>query len=46
MTGGKDAREKAQLLSGPVREEMFKKARRADTAAHIAEWASSPGAPR
>lgn len=37
----KDAREKAMLLSGPAREEMFKKARRAETAADIDEWASS-----
>jgi hypothetical protein len=39
----KAAREKAMLLSGPAREELFKKARRAETAAHIDEWASSPG---
>jgi hypothetical protein len=38
------AREKAdQLPSGEEREGLLKKARRADTTAHINEWADSPG---
>lgn len=37
------AREQAQSATGPEREELIKKARQADTAAHIDEWASSPG---
>ena len=39
----KQAHEKAMLSSGPEREELMKKARRAETAAHIDEWASSSG---
>jgi hypothetical protein len=40
----KEAREKADSLpSGQEREEMLKKARRADTAAGIDDWANSPG---
>jgi hypothetical protein len=39
----KRAREKAMQLSGPEREELMKKASRAETAAHIDEWANSPG---
>lgn len=39
----KEARERAILSSGPEREEFFKRARRAETAAHINEWANSPG---
>jgi hypothetical protein len=39
-----DARDKANLLPpGPERDILLKKARQADTAAHIDEWASSPG---
>jgi hypothetical protein len=38
------AREKAeQLPPGEKREGLLKKARQAETAAHIDEWASSPG---
>lgn len=38
------ARKKARLLdAGIERDELLKKARRADTAAHIDEWANSPG---
>lgn len=40
----KQALDKASHLpSGPERDELLKKARRADTAAHIDEWANSPG---
>ena len=40
----KDVREKAeQLRPGPDREALLDKARRADIAAHIVEWANSPG---
>jgi hypothetical protein len=36
------AREKAKFLeSGMERDELLKKARRADTAAHIDDWANS-----
>jgi ClpP class serine protease len=37
------AREKAKSLGGLEREELLKKARQADTAAHIDAWANSPG---
>ena len=37
-------REKASLLRpGAERDELLRKARRADTAAHLDEWATSPG---
>ena len=40
----KEALDKAQYLpSGPERDDLLKKARRADTASHIDEWATSPG---
>jgi hypothetical protein len=40
----KEALDKAQHLpSGTERDELLKKARRADTASHIDEWANSPG---
>jgi hypothetical protein len=40
----RDVREKAsQLKPGPEKDELLKKARQADTAAHLDEWASSPG---
>ena len=40
----KDAREKAaQLIPGVERDNMLRKARQADTAAHINDWANSPG---
>ena len=39
-----DVRKKAGVLPpGPAREDMIRKARQADTAAHIEEWANSPG---
>jgi hypothetical protein len=38
-----EARDKAKMVAGPERDELLKKARRADTAAHIDEWANSPG---
>lgn len=38
------AREKAaRLRPGAERDELLRKARQADTAAHLDEWASSPG---
>jgi hypothetical protein len=38
------AREKAeQLPPGEEREDLLKKVRQAETAAHIDDWASSPG---
>jgi len=33
----------AQLPPGPEREALIKKARQADIAAHLNEWAKSPG---
>ncbi len=40
----KDAREKASRLPpGPEREQMLRKARQADTAAHLDDWANSSG---
>jgi hypothetical protein len=39
----KEALDKARTATGPEREELLKKARRADTASHIDEWANSPG---
>jgi hypothetical protein len=33
----------SQLPNGPERDDMLRKARRADTAAHIDDWAKSPG---
>ena len=38
-----EAREKAKSVAGVERDELLKKARRADTAAHIDDWANSPG---
>ncbi|MCA6121250.1 hypothetical protein J6500_04920 [Bradyrhizobium sp. WSM 1704] len=39
-----DSLEQAKNLpAGPEREELLKKARRADTAAHIDQWAASSG---
>lgn len=38
-----EAREKANSAVGTERDELLKKARRADTAAHIDDWVSSPG---
>jgi hypothetical protein len=44
MWFAKDVREKAeQLRPGPEQEAILDKARRADVAAHIVEWANSPG---
>jgi hypothetical protein len=39
----KEIREKAEQLSGPERDALLKKARQADTAAHIDDWANSLG---
>jgi hypothetical protein len=39
-----EVREKAsQLRPGPEQEALLKRARQADTAAHIDDWANSPG---
>ena len=39
-----EARQKAtELPPGPERDEMLKKARRADTASHLDAWVNSPG---
>jgi hypothetical protein len=39
-----EVREKAlQLRPGPERDALLKKARQADTAANLDEWANSPG---
>lgn len=38
-----EARGKAKLVVGAERDELLKKARRADTAAHIDDWVNSPG---
>ena len=35
--------EAAELRPGPEREALLKRARIADTAAHVDEWANSPG---
>jgi len=40
----KAAREKAALLPpGAEKDELLRKARQADTTAHLDEWANSPG---
>jgi hypothetical protein len=40
----KDVRDKAaKLRPGIERDQLLKKARQADTAAHLDEWANSPG---
>ena len=40
----RDAREKASLLPpGPEKEQMLRKARQADTASHLDDWANSSG---
>jgi hypothetical protein len=36
-----EARARARFVMGPERDELLKKARRADTAAHIHDWANS-----
>jgi hypothetical protein len=39
-----EARGKAsQLGPGPEKDDLLKKARQADTAAHLDDWANSPG---
>ncbi|WP_298253734.1 hypothetical protein [Bradyrhizobium sp.] len=38
-----EAREKAKLLTGNERDDLLKKARQAETAANINDWANSPG---
>ena len=43
MVFAKGARKKASSLPpGPERDEMLRKASRADTAAHLDDWANSP----
>ena len=43
-TFAKDVRDKAEALpAGPEKEELLKRARQADTASHIDEWANSTG---
>jgi hypothetical protein len=40
----KRLREEAKLLApGALREELIRKARRAETASHLNEWLTSPG---
>ena len=40
----KEVREKAALLRpGPEKDALLRKARQADTAAHLEDWANSPG---
>jgi hypothetical protein len=40
----KDARERAaRVKSGFERDDLLRKARQAETAAHLDEWANSPG---
>ena len=40
----KRLREEARLLSpGPVRDEMLRRARQAETGSHMSEWLRSPG---
>ena len=40
----KEVREKASgLRPGPEQDALLKKARQADTASHLDEWANSPG---
>jgi hypothetical protein len=40
----KNARQRAEALPpGPEREALIKKARQADAASHIEDWANSPG---
>nr|WP_298108557.1 hypothetical protein [Bradyrhizobium sp.] len=36
-------RQASHLPPGPEREQMLRRARRADTAAHLDEWVNSPG---
>ena len=36
-----EARARARSVNGPERDDLLKKARRADTAAHINDWANS-----
>ncbi len=38
-----NARKKAMSAVGPEREELLRKASRADTAAHLDDWINSPG---
>jgi hypothetical protein len=40
----KEMREKAaQLQPGPEQDDVLRRARQADTASHLDEWANSPG---
>jgi hypothetical protein len=45
-TFAKDMREKAARLSGPERDDLLTKARQADTASHLDDWANSTGLQR
>jgi hypothetical protein len=38
-----EARARAKQVAGSERDALLRKARRADTAAHIDDWANSPG---
>ncbi len=38
-----EIREKAEQLSGPEKDALLKKARQADTAAHLNDWVNSSG---
>jgi len=43
-TFAKDARDRAAALpAGPEKEDLLKRARQADTALHVNEWANSTG---
>jgi hypothetical protein len=44
MSFAKETREKAsQLPTGSEKDDLLREARRADTAAHLDDWANSPG---
>jgi hypothetical protein len=44
LNNARQAREAAELLApGSARDELLRKARASETAAHIDEWVSSPG---
>ena len=44
LSFAKEVREEASRLGpGPEKDELLKEARRADTAAHIEDWANSSG---
>jgi hypothetical protein len=44
MSFAKEARTRADALPpGPVKDDLLRKARQADTASHLDEWVNSPG---